>query len=51
MSKFLTWEYTDGSTITQEHDSIMDGEWEYGEDCVEVIFKINNTNPLYTKED
>lgn len=47
MSKFITWKYADKSTISQEWCPIMDGEWPYGVNCKEVVFKMNTNNPLY----
>lgn len=50
MVRFLTWKYTDGSQISQQHHPMMDGDWKYGNNCKEVIFVMSNPNPLYTKE-
>lgn len=47
MNRFITKEYEDGSKISFEWDSIMDGYWPYPDNCKEVIFKIRGNNPMY----
>lgn len=47
MIRVRTWEYKDGSRHSEEWSNLLNGEWPYSRDCVEVIFKTDIYNPLY----
>lgn len=51
MTRYITFEYKDGSTFSSEWDPILDGEWTHDKSCYEVIYKLNIDNPLYEKYD
>lgn len=41
--RFLTWEFADGTSITQQHFELMDGEWKFPDHVYEVVFKSRAT--------
>jgi len=50
MSRFITTQYSDGSSTSWEWCEPYDGEWPYPSNCEEVIFKVSTKNPLYQDE-
>lgn len=45
-SRFRTWNYIDGSSITEEWSDLLDGEWPFGE-ATEHVYNMKTKNPLY----
>ncbi len=45
--RLTTKKYKDGSTLSSEWDTIMDGPWPYPNNCEEVIYIMNMKDPAY----